>query len=281
MAELDNNTTEADIQTADAASISARKKALLLGRMLGLASEDDYRPSSASIAERAQHRQRKQLSAYQANLENIFTLALTYTPSDVTGVDLDADWSHQFFQMAEQIHNRKMQDLWARILASEIVSPGNFSLRSLSVLKQFTFREALILEKALGMSAKIGADNRYKLLSGYRINGGMKQYFRKNNQVNIPLSQYGLPYSNILTLIDAGVIHNSEFETGLLDPKVKLPMQFVHDNFTVQPKSQHLLFTYYRLTTIGDEICQLIAAKQDKGFNQMLRGVLQQDFNIS
>jgi uncharacterized repeat protein (TIGR03899 family) len=281
MAELDNNMTEADIKVIDSTNISARKKALLLGRMLGLASEEDYRPSSASIAERAQHRQRKQLSAYQANLENIFALALNYTPSDVTGVELDADWSHQFFQMAEQIHNRKMQDLWARILASEIVSPGNFSLRSLLVLKQFTFREALILEKALGMSAKIGTDNRYKLLSGYRINGGMKQYFRKNNQVNIPLSQYGLPYSNILTLIDAGVIHNSEFETGLLDPKVKLPMQFVHDNFTLQPKSQHLLFTYYRLTTIGDEICQLIAAKQDNGFNQMLRGVLQQDFSIS
>ena len=281
MAELDNNMTEADIKVIDSTNISARKKALLLGRMLGLASEEDYRPSSASIAERAQHRQRKQLSAYQANLENIFALALNYTPSDVTGVELDADWSHQFFQMAEQIHNRKMQDLWARILASEIVSPGNFSLRSLLVLKQFTFREALILEKALGMSAKIGTDNRYKLLSGYRINGGMKQYFRKNNQVNIPLSQYGLPYSNILTLIDAGVIHNSEFETGLLDPKVKLSMQFVHDNFTLQPKSQHLLFTYYRLTTIGDEICQLIAAKQDNGFNQMLRGVLLQDFSIS
>ncbi|UJF21636.1 TIGR03899 family protein [Shewanella sp. OMA3-2] len=281
MSEPDNNPTEVDIQATDTVNMSARKKALLLGRILGLASEDDYRPSSASIAERAQHRQRKQLSAYQANLENIFSLALNYTPSDVTGVDLDADWSHQFFQMAEQIHNRKMQDLWARILASEIVSPGNFSLRSLSVLKQFTFREALIIEKALGMSVKIGADTRYKLLSGYRINGGVKQYFRKNNQVNIPLSQYGLPYSNILTLIDTGVLHNSEFETGLLDPKVTLPMQFVHDNFNLQPMSQHLLFTYYRFTTTGDEICQLIAAKQDNGFTQMLKGILQQDFNIS
>ena len=139
---------EPDKKITETTDISARKKTLLLGRMLGLASEDDYRPSTASVAERAQHRQRKLLSAHQANLETIFALALNYTPSDVTGVDLDADWGYQFFQMAEQIHNPKMQDLWARILASEIVSPGNFSQRSLAVLKQFTFREAILLEKA-------------------------------------------------------------------------------------------------------------------------------------
>ena len=271
---------EPDKKITETTDISARKKTLLLGRMLGLASEDDYRPSTASVAERAQHRQRKLLSAHQANLETIFALALNYTPSDVTGVDLDTDWGYQFFQMAEQIHNPKMQDLWARILASEIVSPGNFSLRSLAVLKQFTFREAILLEKALGMSARIGTDNRYKLLSGFRTNGGLKQYFRKNNHINIPLSQHGLPYSNILTLMDAGILHNSEFETGLLDTKEKLPLQFVHDRFTVQPNNPHLLFTYYRFTAIGDEICQLIAAKPDANFISVLRKLLERDFKI-
>ena len=119
-------------EAAPAAEVSARKKALLLGRQLGLASEEEYRPANASIAERAQHRQRKLASQYQANVETIFALALSYTSSDMTGVDLDPDWSHQFFLMAEQIHNRKMQDLWARILSSEIINPGNFSLRTLS-----------------------------------------------------------------------------------------------------------------------------------------------------
>ncbi|MGL4748249.1 MAG: TIGR03899 family protein, partial [Shewanella sp.] len=51
-----------------AAEVSARKKALLLGRQLGLASEEEYRPANASIAERAQHRQRKLASQYQANV---------------------------------------------------------------------------------------------------------------------------------------------------------------------------------------------------------------------
>jgi len=152
--------TDIDVTTTqdDNTQVSARKKTLLLGRIIGLASEEDYRPSTASVAERAEYRQRKQLSQYQTNLESIFALAINYTPSDVTGVELDPYWLSQFFQMAEQIHNRKMQDLWARILASEIVNPGNFSLRTLAVLLQLTFREALIFEKAFGMSVQVNTD---------------------------------------------------------------------------------------------------------------------------
>jgi uncharacterized repeat protein (TIGR03899 family) len=261
--------------------VSARKKTLLLGRIIGLASEEDYRPSTASVAERAEHRQRKQLSQHQANLESIFALALTYTPSDVTGVELDPDWRYQFFQMAEQIHNRKMQDLWARILASEVVNPGNFSLRTLALLTQLTLREAQIFEKALGMSVKINAEPRFKLLSSYRINGGIKQYFRKHTQTNFGLSQFGLPYSSILTLVDAGLLHKSEFETGLLSSNENIQLTMCNITLTLKPKDQHLLFTYYRFTTVGDELCQLIQPKSDNEFIHTVQNILAKDFIVS
>ncbi|AZG72311.1 TIGR03899 family protein [Shewanella livingstonensis] len=265
----------------DNAQVSARKKTLLLGRIIGLASEEDYRPSTASVAERAEYRQRKQLSQHQTNLESIFALAINYTPSDVTGVELDPDWRYQFFQMAEQIHNRKMQDLWARILASEIVNPGNFSLRTLAVLLQLTFREALIFEKALGMSVKINTEPRFKLLSSYRINGGMKQYFRKHTQTNFGLSQFGLPYSSILSLVDAGILHKSEFETGLLSSSEHIQLTMCNATLSLKPKHQHLLFTYYRFTTVGDELCQLIQAKNDNDFIDAVKVMLSKDFIVS
>ncbi|MGI2105736.1 TIGR03899 family protein [Shewanella frigidimarina] len=275
--------TDIDVTTTqdDNTQVSARKKTLLLGRIIGLASEEDYRPSTASVAERAQYRQRKQLSQYQTNLESIFALAINYTPSDVTGVELDPDWRYQFFQMAEQIHNRKMQDLWARILASEIVNPGNFSLRTLAVLLQLTFREALIFEKALGMSVKINTEPRFKLLSSYRINGGMKQYFRKHTQTNFGLSQFGLPYSSILTLVDAGILHKSEFETGLLNSNEHIQLTMCNATLSLKPKHQHLLFTYYRFTTVGDELCQLIQAKSDDEFINAVKTMLAKDFMVN
>ncbi len=260
--------------------VSARKKVLLLGRQLGLATEREYRPANASVAERAKHRADKLSSQYQTNVETIFSLAISYTPSDVTGVELDPDWSHQFFMMAEQIHNRKMQDLWARILSSEIVNPGNFSLRTLALLKQLTHREAQILEKALGMAAKVNNEQRLKLISGYRLSGGMGQYFRKTTSVNLGLSQFGLPYSSILTLVDAGIIHSSEFETGL--PNHKTPIQFSVQGTQMKltPKSGNLLFSYYRLTPIGDELAQLVLPKPDQEYLKALQLLFAKDFKI-
>ncbi|ACA85083.1 TIGR03899 family protein [Shewanella woodyi] len=260
--------------------VSARKKALLLGRQLGLSSEDDYRPGSASIAERGEHRQRKQLSQYQTNLETIYAIALTHAPSDVTGVDLDPDWAHQFFQLAEQIHNRKMQELWGRILANEITNPGNFSLRTLSTLKQLTHKEAQILEKALGMAIKVNGEARLKLIYGYRYTGGFGQIFRKSAPINIGLSNFGLPYSNILTLVDAGVLHRGEFETGLLNSKNPINFTLLSETMKLTPKSGHLLFNYYRLTPIGDELTQLIQPKPDPEYAKTVRTLFAKDFKI-
>ncbi len=260
--------------------VSARKKALLLGRQLGLASERNYRPANASLAERAEQRSRKLANQYQTNLETIFALALNYTPSDVTGVELDPDWSHQFFLMAEQIHNRKMQDLWARILSSEIVNPGNFSLRTLALLKQLTHREAQILEKALGMAARVNQEQRLKLISGYHYIGGIGQYFRKHNSVTLALSQFGLPYSNILTLVDAGILYGSEFETGEINSKHPVHLVLPGAQMKLTPKRGNILFNYYRLTPIGDELVQLVQPKQDENYLKALRVLFAKDFKI-
>lgn len=260
--------------------VSARKKALLLGRQLGLSSEEGYRPTNASVAERAEHRNRKLMSQYQTNLETIYAISLSHTPSDVTGTDLDPDWAHQFFQMAEQIHNRKMQELWGRILANEITSPGNFSLRTLTTLKQLTHKEAQLLEKALGMAVKVNNETRLKLIIGYRYTGGIGQIFRKSAPINIGLSNFGLPYSNILTLVDAGILHKSEFETGLLNSKTPINFTLFNTQMKLTPKSGHLLFNYYRLTPIGDELTQLIQPKADNDYTNAMRSLFVKDFKI-
>ncbi|NMH65401.1 TIGR03899 family protein [Shewanella salipaludis] len=271
---------EADRSADSPSGVSARKKALVLGRQLGLASEQDYRPANASILERADHRDKKRACQYQLNLETIYAMALNHTPSDVTGVDLDPDWSHQFFLMAEQIHNRKMQDLWARILASEIVTPGNFSLRTLATLKQLTHREAQVLEKTLGMAARVNNEPRLKLISGYRLSGGLGQYFRKSSSVNLGLSQFGLPYSAILTLVDAGILHSSEFETGLLDSKSPVRLVLHGTQMRLGPKSGNLLLSYYRFTPVGDELAQLVQPKPDQDYARALQLLFAKDFKI-
>ncbi|ABZ78072.1 conserved hypothetical protein [Shewanella halifaxensis HAW-EB4] len=266
--------------SSKAADVSARKKALLLGRMLGLASEDDYRASNASISERAAFRAQKQASQYQENLETIYKIAISHTPSDVTGVDLDPDWAHQFFQLAEQIHNRKMQELWGRILANEITSPGHFSLRTLSTLKQLTHKEAQILEKALGMSVLVNNETRLKLIIGFKHARGLGQFFKKATATSIGLSQFGLPYSNILTLVEAGILHRSELETGLLSSKTPINFSLSDLKLKLTPKSGQLFFSYYRFTPTGDELAQLIHFNTDKSYIKAMKALFSHDFKI-
>ncbi|MFQ6370738.1 TIGR03899 family protein [Shewanella sp. YIC-542] len=264
----------------DSQQMSARKKVLKLGYLLGLASTQDYHPANASLAQRADFRLQQQRQQYQQNLENIYAMALSYSSSEVAGADLDPDWVHQFLLMAEQIHNRKMQDLWARILASETVNPGHFSLRTLALLKQLTLREAQLMEKALGMMVTINHESRSKLLTGYRLAGGLGQYFRKHTMVNLGLSQFGLPYSSLLTLMDAGLLHKSEFESGILHGKQSLTLQLQQQQLTLTPKTSHLLFSYYRLTPVGDELAQLVTPKQELAYMEALKALLQQGFHL-
>ena len=261
--------------------VSARRKALNLGNQLGLVADGDYKPANTSIAARGEYRQRKQIASYQKNLESVYQIALEHTPSDVTGIDLDPDWLHHFFDLAEKIHNPKMQDLWARILAKEIVSPGNFTVETLETLKKLTQREAQILERALGLASTFNNETRLKLLSRYRITGGWSTYFRNSPIQLFDLSQFGLPYSSISTLIQAGILHAEEFETGKLAKSESIKLTYPLRQFTLLPKIPHIVFGYYRFTNIGNELAQLVTPRMENSIFDLIRQTLSKDFKVS
>ena len=266
--------------TSQNSEVSARRKALNLGNQLGLVADGDYKPANASVAARGEYRQRKQIASYQKNLESVYQIALEHTPSDVTGIDLDPDWLYHFFEMAEKIHNPKMQDLWARILAKEIVSPGNFTVETLETLKKLTQREAQILERALGLASTFNNETRLKLLSRYRVTGGWTTYFRSNPIQLFDLSQFGLPYSSIVTLTQAGILHPEEFETGKLAKGDPIKLTYPLRQFTLQPKIPHMVFGYYRFTNIGNELAQLVTPRVENSIFDTIRQTLAKDFKV-
>ncbi len=261
--------------------VSARRKTLNLGSRLGLAADGDYNPANASVAARGEYRQRRQIAGYQKNLESVYQIALEHTPSDVTGIEPDPDWLYHFFEMAEKIHNPKMQDLWGRILAKEIVSPGNFTIETLVTLKKLTHREALIFERTLGLASTFNGEARLKLLSRYRLTGGWITYFRGNSIQLFDLSKFGLPYSGILTLIQAGILHPEEFETGKLAKGEWVKLTYPRRQFTLRPKIPHIVFGYYRFTDTGNELAQLVTPKAENAIFDAVRQTLAKDFIIA
>lgn len=52
------------------------------------------------------------------------------------------DWTARFFDSAQDVSSEELQKLWGRILAGEVKSPGQTSLRTLAILRNMTQQEA-------------------------------------------------------------------------------------------------------------------------------------------
>ena len=70
----------------------------------------------------------------------------------------------------------------------------------------------------------------------------------KNHQLN--LAEFGLAYPDILSLMDAGLIYNSEIESGNFQIRVA---HWQYGNSPVT-KAQQSVLNYYKFTPTGAEL---------------------------
>ena len=61
---------------------------------------------------------------------------------EVPDHDPDPDWIARFFDGAQDVSSEELQKLWGKILAGEVKSPGQTSLRTLAILRNMTQQEA-------------------------------------------------------------------------------------------------------------------------------------------
>jgi hypothetical protein len=70
----------------------------------------------------------------QQNIEDITRLALPGVNDDAETEQVSEDWIADFFDKCRLISDTDMQQLWAKVLAGEANSPGNFSKRTIGIL---------------------------------------------------------------------------------------------------------------------------------------------------
>lgn len=61
--------------------------------------------------------------------------------------DIDHDWTATFFSSVQDVSSEKMQDIWAKILAGEVESPGATSMHTLSILKSMSQKDAELFQR--------------------------------------------------------------------------------------------------------------------------------------
>ena len=103
-------------------------------------------PASMELADRALQYAVGDAIRAQQNREQILRLTAddlsANKPEQDAADDIDVDWLGAFNKYAETKSNAEIQQLWAKILSSEIRKPGSTSLRTLDFLSTVSMRDA-------------------------------------------------------------------------------------------------------------------------------------------
>lgn len=227
-----------------------------------------------TLAQRAERRIQMQLERQQQNLERIMALALEYCPEYVSTQDIDPDWFQQFCDLTLDISNFSMQQLWAKILAGEIASPGKFSLKTLHTLKRMSFKEALALQQAANLSCRTRQDPTARIYFGYSHRPSLWRVLTGRSRAVLNLNQFGLSYTQILSLIDIGLLHSSEIESGELPIGQALNWQYQHLNIIGTISSKNVVLQYYKYTASGAELLPLLSTQPNQQYLDALKQLL-------
>ena len=84
----------------------------------------------------------------QGNIEAVVGMAAEEVgATDVQDHEIDHDWTARFFADVQDVSSEKMQQIWAKILAGEVETPGRTSMQTLSILRNMSQRDAELFER--------------------------------------------------------------------------------------------------------------------------------------
>ncbi|MCG7551941.1 TIGR03899 family protein [Pseudoalteromonas sp. JC28] len=216
----------------------------------------------------------------QQNLEAIMGMALTLCPEVTARGRPDPDWLEHFITLAEDIANHSMQKLWAKILVGESITPGTFSIKSLQTLKMMTQREATALQRCAPLCGYLEREDSYLILHGYYKKPSIFDLLRKGSTESINLSQAGLNFPNILTLMDINILYRQEIESASLQKGQSMQLVYLRKKMTLTAKSNDLVLSYYKLTQTGDELKKLLQSPINKQYKQLVEKAFESEFSL-
>ena len=174
---------------------------------------------------------------------------------EVSDEKVDKDWITRFFDTVENISNESLQILWAKILAGEIKKPNTYSLRTLELLKNISFKDAELFSKIGNLSIQ---------------NQTRTTTFIMSNKT--ALEKIGIKFSEILSLQDLGLIHPH----SLLSYNIKeqandtlIYLFYGKDLIKIDlKKNTKINVPSYSLTSIGVELLSLVERVRNDSYIQ-------------
>jgi hypothetical protein len=183
----------------------------------------------------------------QKNIDNVTKIAVEQlvNESDISNTPVDEDWAVRFFNIAEDVSDEQMQQLWGKILAGEVKKPNSFSIRTIEFLKNMTKAEAELFSKA----------------ANYVIFDSKNTFIFKGDN-STRLDVYGFTFEDRLNLIDLGLIQTE----GNMFITYKKPKDtdtvFISGKYiiktTMKVDFSEFSFPVLGLTKVADELIKLL-----------------------
>lgn len=282
----DNKTevvTQAAQQTTDRKtnSHSTQMQLLSLARTFALDGGMLEQKKQMPLEDRASKRARINRLRKQQNLEAIVHKAIPYCSTEEAAERADPDWFSQFTKLAEDVSSSAMQDLWAKILAGELSQPGAFSIKTLQAFKTMSIHEAKLLAKACRLSVRDGRGKNIRIISGCYQVPGLFNFFDKQREQTINLSQRGLSYSDILTLADNHLMYEQETESSPMAKGEAVNFNYNGQNLALVTTKSDCILRFYKFTPTGVELARLISDNPDTDYISLLKSQLQHHFSIT
>lgn len=190
---------------------------------------------------------------------------------------VEQDWLYRFREVASNTTTEEIQQLWGRILAGEIKSPGKHSLRTLEFIKNLTQKEAKQIEK---------------LFSFVINNQFIARSFKGFYDYESDLLNSKLSFDYLSEMQGLGII--SGVEADLIDKSLPKAIKqvyyyevcfkeysdqddcyvFTHDN-----RNQELVINLCLLTQLGKELYDLCHVEMDVDYlNYIIKSLEEQGF---
>jgi len=233
------------------------------------------------IEDRSVRRERLRVLRTQANIEAIMEKTYHYCANNIIDQRTDLDWFNSYISLAENVSNRTMQDLWAKILSGELSRPGSYSLKALKVFRDMSIVDAKLLAKACSLAISDRSKKNIRLISGSYQQPGLLNFFNKGRQQHINLSQFALNYTDLLSLADNHLIFTQENESNLMKSGDSVDFIYNGQPLKLTSSKANVSLQFYKFTAIGAELASLITDKVNDEFFMHLKQQLSQHFIVN
>ena len=212
----------------------------------------------------------------QKNIESVVEVAKQALPSSVSDDPVDQDWINHFFDGVKDVSSEDLQELWGRILAGEVTSPGRFTRRLVEFLKTIERNEAEMLT-ALFSVCFTDADD--------------WNFYFETEATNASLREAIGDGDVLRHFVDIGILSGG-FDMMNLSDTTGFKIQYSGHSYIMEGPPKPLdsidahspleqFISIRRLSAIGQQLALVATAKKDPDLVSKISDELSSEFEVS